>query len=398
MDAIYELEDNANNDCIKLLTFAEDLKNGISRRNVGIPTNLKKYMEFYEKTIKQIKANELSNPQILDKIKKIEQEGINDKFDNVIVKASKIKTQKEQKKLSGENYLKEKGELVGTENSGKTVKKRNRIKGFTNKIKINNDTKNVNTSSISQNVYVCSDLHGQYELYKDMLSQVKKGEKLYILGDVIDRGPDGIKILEDIIEQGEKIELLVGNHELMMIQSLFMNREKEKNNWYRDSNGGKKTYDDFMKLSSEKQEKVKELLLKSTVHTEININDENLYLVHAKADKNTDKKKETVEEYLIEGREDDLYNCVWARVDNDKNNNISEKWKEEDIGKEKMFTIIGHTPTDDNKIAIHNSYAIIDCGASYYGNGCLLRLNDGKTVYYDNVTRCLEQVKSEEER
>ncbi|CDD28512.1 unknown [Clostridium sp. CAG:452] len=143
---------------------------------------------------------------------------------------------------------------------------------------------------------------------------------------------------------------------------------------------------------------VKELLLKSTVHTEININDENLYLVHAKADKNTDKKKETVEEYLIEGREDDLYNCVWARVDNDKNNNISEKWKEEDIGKEKMFTIIGHTPTDDNKIAIHNSYAIIDCGASYYGNGCLLRLNDGKTVYYDNVTRCLEQVKSEEER
>ncbi len=398
LDAIYELEDNANNDCIKLLTFAEDLKNGISRRNVGIPTNLKKYMEFYEKTIKQIKANELSNPQILDKIKKIEQEGINDKFDNVIVKASKIKTQKEQKKLSGENYLKEKGELVGTENSGKTVKKRNRIKGFTNKIKINNDTKNVNTSSISQNVYVCSDLHGQYELYKDMLSQVKKGEKLYILGDVIDRGPDGIKILEDIIEQGEKIELLVGNHELMMIQSLFMNREKEKNNWYRDSNGGKKTYDDFMKLSSEKQEKVKELLLKSTVHTEININDENLYLVHAKADKNTDKKKETVEEYLIEGREDDLYNCVWARVDNDKNNNISEKWKEEDIGKEKMFTIIGHTPTDDNKIAIHNSYAIIDCGASYYGNGCLLRLNDGKTVYYDNVTRCLEQVKSEEER
>lgn len=393
LDAIYELEDNADNDCIKLLAFAEDLKNGISRRNVGIPTNLKKYMEFYEKTIKQIKANKLSNPQILDEIKKIEQEGINDKFDNVIVKASKSKTKKEQEKLSGENYLKEKSGLEETENSSKTVKKRNIIKGFTNKIKLNNDT-----SSISQNVYVCSDLHGQYELYKDMLNQVKKGEKLYILGDVIDRGPDGIKILEDIIEQGEKIELLVGNHELMMIQALFMNREKEKNNWYRDSNGGKKTYDDFMKLSPEKQEKVKELLLKATVHTEINVNNEKLYLVHAKADKNTDKKKETVEEYLKEGREEDLYNCVWARVDNDKSNNISEKWKEEDIGKEKIFTLIGHTPTDDNKIAIHNSYAIIDCGASYYGNGCLLRLNDGKTVYYDNVTRCLEQVKSEDER
>lgn len=395
-EAIYEIEDNSDNNCIKLLAFSEDLKSGISRRNVGFPTNHKKYMEFYEKTKKQIKANELSNPKILDEIKKIEQEGINDKFDNVIVKTSKSKTQKEQEKLSLENYLDKKGEQ--TENSGRIVKKRNKIKGFTNKINPNNDTNNLSTSVISQNVYVCSDLHGQYELYKDMLDQVKKGEKLYILGDVIDRGPDGIKILEDIMEQGERVELLVGNHELMMVQSLFLNNKKTINNWLTDNNGGKKTYDDFMKLSQEKQEKIKELLLKATVHAEVDVNGEKIYLVHAKADQNTDRKKEIVEDYLSEHREDELYNCVWARVNNEKRNNINEKWKEEDIGKKNIFTIIGHTPTNDNRIDIHNSYAIIDCGASYYGNGCLLRLNDGKTVYYDNVTRCLEQVKSEEER
>lgn len=395
-EAIYEIEDNSDNNCIKLLAFSEDLKSGISRRNVGFPTNHKKYMEFYEKTKKQIKANELSNPKILDEIKKIEQEGIYDKFDNVIVKTSKSKIQKEQEKLSLENYLDKKGEQ--TENSGRIVKKRNKIKGYANKINPNNDTKNLSTSVISQNVYVCSDLHGQYELYKDMLSQVKKGEKLYILGDVIDRGPDGIKILEDIIEQGERVELLVGNHELMMVQSLFLNNKKTINNWRTDNNGGKKTYDDFMKLSQEKQEKIKELLLKATVHTEVDVNGEKIYLVHAKADQNTDRKKEIVEDYLSEHREDELYNCVWTRVNNEKRNNINEKWKEEDIGKKNIFTIIGHTPTNDNRIDIHNSYAIIDCGASYYGNGCLLRLNDGKTVYYDNVTRCLEQVKSEEER
>ena len=47
--------------------------------------------------------------------------------------------------------------------------------------------------------YVCSDIHGQYGLYKAMLEQINLsgGDRLLILGDMIDRGPDGLQILQD---------------------------------------------------------------------------------------------------------------------------------------------------------------------------------------------------------
>ena len=121
-------------------------------------------------------------------------------------------------------------------------------------------------------------------------------------------------------------------------------------------------------------------------------------MVHAKADKTTEKKKETVIDYLNENREKELYDSVWARTGDIKDKGNPEVWQEEDIAKDNTFTIIGHTPTDNNKIDVHDTYAVIDCGATNYGNGCLLRLNDGKRVYFDNVTRCLEQLKNGEER
>ena len=49
-------------------------------------------------------------------------------------------------------------------------------------------------------IYVCSDIHGMYDLYLRMLETVQFGhnDHLYILGDMIDRGPDGVKILLDL--------------------------------------------------------------------------------------------------------------------------------------------------------------------------------------------------------
>ena len=44
--------------------------------------------------------------------------------------------------------------------------------------------------------YVCSDIHGQYDLYKTMLNEINftSEDHLYILGDMIDRGEDGIRV------------------------------------------------------------------------------------------------------------------------------------------------------------------------------------------------------------
>ena len=51
--------------------------------------------------------------------------------------------------------------------------------------------------------YVISDIHGNYEKYRKMLQLINFNEEdiLYILGDVIDRGEHGIKILQHMMQQ-----------------------------------------------------------------------------------------------------------------------------------------------------------------------------------------------------
>ena len=49
-------------------------------------------------------------------------------------------------------------------------------------------------------IYVMSDIHGEADLFHAMLEQIgfSESDTLYILGDVIDRGPDGIALLQEI--------------------------------------------------------------------------------------------------------------------------------------------------------------------------------------------------------
>lgn len=67
--------------------------------------------------------------------------------------------------------------------------------------------------------YVCSDIHGMYGSYCNMIKKIKETDTLFILGDVIDRGKGGIKILQDMMKR-PNVKLLMGNHEYMMINCL----------------------------------------------------------------------------------------------------------------------------------------------------------------------------------
>ena len=50
-------------------------------------------------------------------------------------------------------------------------------------------------------IYCMSDLHGEKDLFDKMLKQIQFSslDHLYILGDVIDRGPHGVELLEQIM-------------------------------------------------------------------------------------------------------------------------------------------------------------------------------------------------------
>ena len=85
--------------------------------------------------------------------------------------------------------------------------------------------------------YVCSDIHGQYDLYRRLLEKLdlQESDTLYIIGDVIDRGPDSVSILRDIMAR-KNVELFLGNHELMMLDHYAGTGMPAS--WERPNNGG----------------------------------------------------------------------------------------------------------------------------------------------------------------
>ena len=65
-------------------------------------------------------------------------------------------------------------------------------------------------------IYVMSDIHGNFQKYSDMLEKLslKDTDALFVLGDAIDGGKDGIKILKDMMYR-PNIYPVLGEHEYL---------------------------------------------------------------------------------------------------------------------------------------------------------------------------------------
>ena len=73
-------------------------------------------------------------------------------------------------------------------------------------------------------IYCISDIHGYpFPQVRLLLRQAGfcKTDFLYVLGDVIDRGPDGVRLLRWMLRQ-ENVKLILGNHEEMLLQCAFL--------------------------------------------------------------------------------------------------------------------------------------------------------------------------------
>ena len=68
--------------------------------------------------------------------------------------------------------------------------------------------------------YVISDIHGQFDALMEMMDKIHFGydDELYILGDVIDRGPKSVECIKWIMEQDNVLTIL-GNHELLFFDN-----------------------------------------------------------------------------------------------------------------------------------------------------------------------------------
>lgn len=91
-------------------------------------------------------------------------------------------------------------------------------------------------------VFIIGDIHGCSKTFRKLVLEkisIRKSDKIYCLGDYIDRGPDSKGVIDFIIELREKgfnTHTLRGNHEQLLLESEIDEHAKEL--WLK--NGGDK--------------------------------------------------------------------------------------------------------------------------------------------------------------
>ena len=160
-----------------------------------------------------------------------------------------------------------------------------------------------------------SDLHGYpLEEVKDLLKKANFGNNdfLYVLGDVIDRGNEGIKTLLWMMGESN-IQLILGNHEAMMLSCEFildevndlfvanLNAQKLSllNTW--QFNGASPTIKELTVLPASQRKYIFEYLHDAPLYDAVSAGGRDFLLVHSGLghfDKNKKLSEYTLEELL----------------------------------------------------------------------------------------------------
>lgn len=231
-------------------------------------------------------------------------------------------------------------------------------------------------------IYVVSDVHGEYDKLIDLLDKIKLKETdtLYVLGDILDRGPHPIKTLRELMNMPNVI-CMVGNHELMALICLeFLMKEitdmsiEELDEEMLDNlvtwqvNGSKSTINEFNQLDVKAKQEVIEFIKDFVVYEEVSVNDKDYLLVHAGLGNYSPEKE--IEDYS-------LHELLWMRADYDVQYF------------ENTYVVTGHTPTQTIEGNSHpgyiyqqNNHIAIDCGAHYPGGRLAAVCLDTGEEYY----------------
>ena len=213
--------------------------------------------------------------------------------------------------------------------------------------------------------YVISDIHGNYNAYMEMLNKIhfSEDDMLYVLGDILDRGQNPIKVIIDLMNR-ENVVCLAGNHEYMAMECLgFLTKEiteeslKELNldniqkllNW--QQSGAITTLNEFYKLNQGTRKSIMQFISEFDLYAELHINGKVYVLVHAGI--RNFKEQKPMWEYEIE-------ELIWEGL------NYEEQYYRD------KYVITGQTPTMTIKGNTRPGYIYknkhniaIDCGAGF---------------------------------
>ena len=231
--------------------------------------------------------------------------------------------------------------------------------------------------------YVMSDLHGCYQEYREALEKINFNEQdtLYVLGDVVDRGPEPIKLLQDMMLRPNVLPV-IGNHEYMTLTVLkklcveiteenaenYLSAEDMTNylNWSMD--GGQSTIRQFQKLSAEERLDILDYLEEFALYEEVCVGGRDFVLVHGGLEPFVPGK--ALEDYA-------LSEVIFKSPDYNK------------MYFDDRYLVTGHTPTlrlkgeQKGRIFEKNHHIAIDCGCVYGGRLGVYCLDNGKSWYVE---------------
>ena len=232
-------------------------------------------------------------------------------------------------------------------------------------------------------IYATSDIHGYpLDAFRRLLDTAafSDSDYLYVLGDVIDRNGDGgIEMILWMMDQ-PNIEMILGNHEAMLLSCSFLfeaitedaidrmdsQRIRLLSQWM--ANGAEPTMTALRQLKKKNPEMLGDLLdylRDAPLYAAVSTGGRDFLLVHSGLGNFSPSKK------LSDYSADEL---LWTRPAPD------EKYYTD------MITIFGHTPTgyilgEKGKMFRTETWIDIDTGASSGGAPMLLRLDDLKAFY-----------------
>lgn len=219
--------------------------------------------------------------------------------------------------------------------------------------------------------YAISDIHGRFDKYSAMLREIGfcEDDTLYVIGDIIDRYDDGLKILIDLINR-PNVEIIMGNHEALMLDTInafdVVNEAAVEQMMLWIQNGGEPTLTAYLDDDNAKHRRaIMKALENMPLFAEVEAGGNKFVLAHGGLENfSPDRPLESYSRNEI----------VWARPE-------PERGYFED-----KFLIVGHTPTEmlcgEHKIFRKGNFIDIDCGIAFESDklGCL-RLDDFREFY-----------------
>ena len=208
-------------------------------------------------------------------------------------------------------------------------------------------------------ILIMTDIHGCYDELIQLLNKVsydKNKDKLIILGDLVDRGPKTLEVLDFCMNNSEYIEVLMGNHDRMLLDAIKIAKIKSIKKIKPDSSIGL-----LMSRGSEYVDKVYNYI-EGLKYYKI-LEEDKVILVHGGMF--NDRKID----------DQDKLDMILARPI-DKGYNDIQRYR----------FIVGHTPTisllNAQKTAFERGNTLfLDCGCVHGGNLCCYWL-EGNEFYY----------------